>query len=196
MLPNHRRYHPKLNVLYVLSECIDCNGYLTAFNVDPVTGHLTELGRLDMTGKSTCYISFDKELKHAICTNYWDGIIDIVELNHQGVPVRIVQSHQQTRRKTWRQVENREVSLVVLSCGHADTLLSCTTGGSRNSRQYAVHPWLVYHSIIQLRYHHSWLSNDCHKLLCLDAGPHGQQAGWPPCPLQCVPPQLQVGLCA
>ena len=109
------RYHPKLNVLYVLSECIDCNGYLTAYSVDPATGHLSELGRLDMNGKSTCYISFDKEVKHAICTNYWDGVIDVVELNHQGIPVRIVQSHQQTRRETWRQVENREVSTVLLA---------------------------------------------------------------------------------
>lgn len=106
--PAFMKYHPKLNVLYVLSECIDCNGYLTAYNVDPTTGHLTEIGRIEMNGKSTCYISFDKEVRHAICTNYWDGVIDVVELNHQGVPVRIVQSHQQTRRETWRQVENRE----------------------------------------------------------------------------------------
>lgn len=102
-------------MLYVLSECIDCNGFLTAYNVDPSTGRLSELARLDMTGKSTCYISFDKEVKHAICTNYWDGIIDVVELNHQGVPVRIVQSHQQTRRDTWRQVENREVGVAFCS---------------------------------------------------------------------------------
>jgi hypothetical protein len=55
------RYHPRLNVLYVLSECIHTEGYLTAFAVDTSTGSLTQLGApLPMTGRSTCYISFDK----------------------------------------------------------------------------------------------------------------------------------------
>jgi 6-phosphogluconolactonase len=105
--PAFMKYHPHLNVLYVLSECIDKNGYLTAYKVDPFTANVTELGRITMTGKSTCYISFDKGAKHAIITNYWDGLINVVELNAQGTPVRIVQEHQQTRRDTWRQVQDR-----------------------------------------------------------------------------------------
>lgn len=120
------RYHPKLNVLYVLSECIDRNGCLTAYSVDPATGRLSELGRLDMNGKSTCYISFDKEVKHAICTNYWDGVIDVVELSHQGMPERVVQSHQQTRRETWRQVESREVSVCCVAGCWCCPAASCT----------------------------------------------------------------------
>jgi hypothetical protein len=39
-----------------------------------------------------------------------DGKINVVELSPTGVPLRVVQDHQQTRRATWRQVENREVS--------------------------------------------------------------------------------------
>jgi 6-phosphogluconolactonase (cycloisomerase 2 family) len=111
-----RRYHPYLNVLYVLSECIDRNGYLTAYSVDGRTGELSELGRVDMTGKSTCYISFDKGARHAVITNYWDGVLNVVELDERtGAPLSVVQSHQQTRRKTWRQVEDRAVSTAALA---------------------------------------------------------------------------------
>ncbi|WIA15777.1 hypothetical protein OEZ85_002392 [Tetradesmus obliquus] len=106
--PAFMKYHPYLNVLYVLSECIDRNGYLTAYSVDGRTGELSELGRVDMTGKSTCYISFDKGARHAVITNYWDGMLNVVQLDERtGAPLGVVQSHQQTRRATWRQVQDR-----------------------------------------------------------------------------------------
>jgi len=106
--PAFMKYHPYLNVLYVLTECIHQKGYITAYSVDPFNADLTELGRCSMTGKSTCYISFDKQAKHAIISNYWDGIMNVVELDSEGVPLRVVQEHQQTRRDTWRQVTCRE----------------------------------------------------------------------------------------
>lgn len=96
-------------MLYVLSECVDTEGYLTAFKVDPLTATLSELGRITLSGKSSCYISFDKDAKHAVITNYWDGLLDVLELDAQGAPVRIVQEYQQTRRESWRQVQTREV---------------------------------------------------------------------------------------
>jgi 6-phosphogluconolactonase (cycloisomerase 2 family) len=104
--------HPNsaLSVLYVLTECIHTEGYLTAYKVDPHTGSMRELGRVTLTGRSSCYISFDKYAHHAIITNYWDGLINVVELSPAGMPLRVVQEHQQTRRTTWRQVENRAVS--------------------------------------------------------------------------------------
>lgn len=101
--------NPALSVLYVLTECIHTEGYLTSYKVDPHTGSMRELGRVTLTGRSSCYISFDKYAHHAIITNYWDGLINVVELSPAGVPLRVVQEHQQTRRTTWRQVENREV---------------------------------------------------------------------------------------
>ncbi|KAF6266196.1 Lactonase, 7-bladed beta-propeller-domain-containing protein [Scenedesmus sp. NREL 46B-D3] len=106
--PAFMKYHPYLNVLYVLSECIDRNGYLTAYSVEGRTGELSELGCVEMTGKSTCYISFDKGARHAVITNYWDGVLNVVELDGStGAPLGLVQSHQQTRRETWRQVQDR-----------------------------------------------------------------------------------------
>lgn len=96
-------------MLYVLSECIDDVGFLTALSFDAATGALTQLARLPMTGRSTCYISFDRDARHAVVTNYWDGVIDVVRLDERtGAPLGIVQSHQQTRRAEWRQVVDRE----------------------------------------------------------------------------------------
>jgi 6-phosphogluconolactonase (cycloisomerase 2 family) len=100
-------------VLYVLSECIHTNGYLTAFAVDPATGAVTQLAPpLEMTGKSSCYISFDSDASHAVVANYFDGRLDVVVLDtRSGAPLAVVQSHQQTRRASWRQVVDREVGL-------------------------------------------------------------------------------------
>ncbi len=106
----------------MLSECIHTEGYLTAYSVDPFKATLTEIGRVSMTGRSTCYISFDKDARHAVICNYWDGRINVVELDSEGVPLRVVFEHQQTRRATWRQVTSREVSgwgSVTVMCGNA-----------------------------------------------------------------------------
>ncbi|KAI8474738.1 MAG: Lactonase, 7-bladed beta-propeller-domain-containing protein [Monoraphidium minutum] len=107
--PAFMKYHPRLNVLYVLSECIDTPGYLTAFSVDPANGALAQLGeRLSMTGRSTCYISFDSDAGHAVVTNYWDAVLNVVKLDEEtGEPLAVVQAHQQTRREQWRQVVDR-----------------------------------------------------------------------------------------
>lgn len=126
--------NPALSVLYVLTECIHTEGYLTAYKVDPETGSLRELGRVTLTGRSSCYISFDKFAHHAIITNYWDGLINVVELSPAGVPVRVVQEHQQTRRPSWRQVENREVRLLRGSGGLCAVL--CIHQGQRRACQH------------------------------------------------------------
>jgi hypothetical protein len=70
--PPPPRYHPRLDVLYALTERIDDVGYVTAFAVDPATGALSQVGApLAMTGRSTCYIAFDRDARHAVVTNYW-----------------------------------------------------------------------------------------------------------------------------
>jgi 6-phosphogluconolactonase (cycloisomerase 2 family) len=94
-------------VLYALTECIDTEGVVTAYKVDPETGVLTKFSSITSTGRSTCYISIDKEARHAIISNYWDGKLNVVELDEEGGLVKIVQEHQQTNRETWRQVANR-----------------------------------------------------------------------------------------
>eukprot|EP01125_Pyxidicula_operculata_P022026 TRINITY_DN883_c2_g1_i5.p1 TRINITY_DN883_c2_g1~~TRINITY_DN883_c2_g1_i5.p1 ORF type:complete len:264 (-),score=3.79 TRINITY_DN883_c2_g1_i5:569-1339(-) len=106
--PAFMKVHPRLPVLYALTECINEEGYISAFNIDYRSGKLTPFGKLKMTGRSTCYISFDKNAHHAIITNYWDGKINIVSLDENGKPIAVVQEHQETNRKQYRQVVNRE----------------------------------------------------------------------------------------
>lgn len=133
-LPCRMHPNPALSVLYVLTECIHTNGYLTAFKVDPHSGSLRELGRVTLSGRSSCYISFDKHAAHAVVTNYWDGLINVVELGPNGAPLRVVQEHQQTRRATWRQVVSREVRLA-----ERRVCVLCVAGNSSSSsRQRAV----------------------------------------------------------
>ncbi|GBF92719.1 hypothetical protein Rsub_05088 [Raphidocelis subcapitata] len=107
--PAFMKYHPTLNVLYVLSECINTHGYLTAFAVDPAGAALTPLAPpLYMSGRSSCYISFDSDASHAVVANYWDGLLNVVSLDPStGAPLAVVQELQQGRRKEWRQVVDR-----------------------------------------------------------------------------------------
>jgi len=66
-----------------------------------------------MTGRSTCYIAFapcppNQSPRHAVVANYWDGVVDVVSLcPRTGAPRRVVQRWQQSRRASWRQVEDR-----------------------------------------------------------------------------------------
>lgn len=132
---NRMHPNPALSVLYVLTECIHTEGYLTAYKVDPSTGGMRELGRVTLTGRSSCYISFDKYAHHAIVTNYWDGLINVVELSPAGVPLRVVQEHQQTRRPAWRQVESREVSRVWTVCELGFAVTRAAGNSQRVSQQ-------------------------------------------------------------
>jgi hypothetical protein len=180
----------------VLSECIHTEGYLTAFAVDAASGAITQLGSpLKMTGRSTCYISFDKDARHAVITNYWDGIINVVALDERsGAPLAVVQEHQQTRRETWRQVMDREV--------HGEGLggvlwvrggQGCERRqGARASKDYGRLPAaqtsappspLTPRSLPKPR------PPPC-------AGPHVQPPGRPPRALQRVPPLLPLAVCA
>lgn len=61
-----------------------------------------------------------------------DGLINVVELDEAGVPVAVVQEHQQTRREQWRQVTDREVRVANGSAmlSHVHLLVSLTTAAA------------------------------------------------------------------
>eukprot|EP01125_Pyxidicula_operculata_P022023 TRINITY_DN883_c2_g1_i1.p1 TRINITY_DN883_c2_g1~~TRINITY_DN883_c2_g1_i1.p1 ORF type:complete len:126 (-),score=2.03 TRINITY_DN883_c2_g1_i1:17-373(-) len=48
--PAFMKVHPRLPVLYALTECINEEGYISAFNIDYRSGKLTPFGKLKMTG--------------------------------------------------------------------------------------------------------------------------------------------------
>mmetsp|Transcript_21932 Transcript_21932/g.37634 ORF Transcript_21932/g.37634 Transcript_21932/m.37634 type:complete len:545 (-) Transcript_21932:209-1843(-) len=77
--PAFSRFHPRLNVVYTCTEDIEENGQIFAYEVHS-DGSLTEIGRVDAGGTSTCYLTIDREQRHLIAVNYWDSSLVVIPL--------------------------------------------------------------------------------------------------------------------
>jgi len=101
--------HPEKPVMYAILETIQSNGSIQRFVVGG-DGSLSHDGTFQASGKSTCYLSLSPQRDCAIVINYWDAIIDVVDVDPNGQLGEVVQSFKQLYRKDgeWRQVEVRE----------------------------------------------------------------------------------------
>ena len=72
----------RLNVVYTCTEDIEENGKILAYEVHP-DGSLTEIGRIDAGGTSTCYLTIDREQRHLIAVNYWDSTLVVIPLSKE-----------------------------------------------------------------------------------------------------------------
>jgi len=70
----------RLNVVYTCTEDIENNGQIIAYDVHP-DGTLTEIGRIDAGGTSTCYLTVDHNMRHLIACNYWDSTLVVIPLS-------------------------------------------------------------------------------------------------------------------
>lgn len=96
--PAFSRFHPRLNVVYTCTEDIEENGQILAYEIHP-DGSLTEIGRVDAGGTSTCYLTIDRDQRHLIAVNYWDSSLVVVPLsNETGAFAGPVQSVYDPRR--------------------------------------------------------------------------------------------------
>lgn len=95
--------------LYAVLETIRETGTVVRYTVAD-DGTLNEQDRFGATGKSTCYITLVPNRDAAIVINYWDAIIDVVDLDADGRLGEVLQSFVQHHRAEgeWRQVANRE----------------------------------------------------------------------------------------
>ncbi|MCG9551880.1 lactonase family protein [Vibrio sp. Isolate31] len=95
--------------LYAILETIRENGSIVQYEVQ-ADGSLTEVSSFQAGGKSTCYLSFSPNNDAAIVINYWDAIIDVVDVDEQGRLGEVLQSFKQYYRpeSEWRQVQDRE----------------------------------------------------------------------------------------
>ncbi|MGF1777167.1 lactonase family protein [Vibrio nomapromontoriensis] len=95
--------------LYAILETIRENGSIVQYEVQ-ADGSLTELSSFQANGKSTCYLSFSPNNDAAIVINYWDAIIDVVDVDERGRLGEVLQSFKQYYRheSEWRQVQDRE----------------------------------------------------------------------------------------
>ncbi len=101
--------HSSGKLMYGIVETIQNNGDVLQFSHDQ-GGKLNLEGTFRASGKSTCYLSLSPEKDIAIVINYWDAIIDVVDVDENGILGDVRQSFKQLYRKEgeWRQVEYRE----------------------------------------------------------------------------------------
>jgi len=80
--PAFSRFHPRLNVVYTCTEDIEENGTILAYEIHP-DGSLTEIGRIDAGGTSTCYLTIDHDQRHLIAVNYWDSSLVVIPISRE-----------------------------------------------------------------------------------------------------------------
>jgi len=80
--PAFSRFHPRLNVVYTCTEDIEENGQILAYEIES-DGSLTEIGRVDAGGTSTCYLTIDHDQRHLIAANYWDSSLVVIPLANE-----------------------------------------------------------------------------------------------------------------
>jgi 6-phosphogluconolactonase len=101
--------HSNKKILYAIVETIRENGTVIRYAIQG-DSTLNELDSFEASGKSTCYLALSPKKDSAIVINYWDAIVDVVDVDADGKLGDIVQSFKQFYRPEgdWRQVANRE----------------------------------------------------------------------------------------
>ena len=72
--------HSNGKMVYAIVETIQNNGDVVQLGLDG-NNNLSEQGKYTASGKSTCYIALSPQKDVAIVINYWDAIIDVVEVD-------------------------------------------------------------------------------------------------------------------
>jgi len=101
--------HSNGKMMYAIVETIKTTGEVLQYGVGS-NAALDLQSSFTASGKSTCYISVSPQKDTAIVINYWDAIIDLVEVDSDGKLGNVIQSFKQLYRieGEWRQVEYRE----------------------------------------------------------------------------------------
>ncbi|MDP6967748.1 MAG: lactonase family protein [Gammaproteobacteria bacterium] len=101
--------HSNGKVLYAILETIKDEGDVLRYDINP-DGSLTQCDQFRASGRSTCYLALSPNRDAAIVINYWDAIIDVVDVDKDGRLGAVRQSFKQYYRPEdqWRQVTNRE----------------------------------------------------------------------------------------
>jgi len=102
--------HPNGTTMYGILETIRERGLVTRYTVDG-EGKLTKQDTWTASGKSTCYLALAPSRNAAIVINYWDSVVDVVDVDPvSGALGQVLQSFIQVRRSEgeWRQVVDKE----------------------------------------------------------------------------------------
>jgi 6-phosphogluconolactonase len=86
--PSFIALHPRRPFLYAISEISDFagkeGGSVTAYRIEPNTGHLTLLNQQSSGGPGPCYISVDRTGKVALVANYGGGSVACLPIQPDG----------------------------------------------------------------------------------------------------------------
>ncbi|MEL6965851.1 MAG: lactonase family protein [Pseudomonadota bacterium] len=101
--------HSNGRMMYAIAETIQSNGDVFQLTINDKK-ELEHTGTFRANGKSTCYLALSPQKDAAIVINYWDAIVDVVDVSEDGTLGETLQSFKQLCRKDgeWRQVEYRE----------------------------------------------------------------------------------------
>ncbi len=101
--------HSNGNMMYAIVETIQNNGEVLQYHIGD-DGSLSLVDTFTASGKSTCYLALSPQKDAAIVINYWDAIIDVLEVDESGKLGDTIQSFKQYYRpqSEWRQVTHRE----------------------------------------------------------------------------------------
>lgn len=95
--------------MYAIVETIKNEGDVVRYELDS-EGGLTYKDQFRASGRSTCYLALSPKRDAAIVINYWDAVIDVVDVDEDGKLGDVLQSFKQFYRPEgqWRQVTDRE----------------------------------------------------------------------------------------
>lgn len=101
--------HSNGSMMYAIVETIQNTGEVLQYRVEENSA-LTLLNSFKASGKSTCYLALSPQKDVAIVINYWDAIIDVLNVDESGQLGELIQSFKQHYRQEgeWRQVTHRE----------------------------------------------------------------------------------------
>lgn len=101
--------HSNGSMMYAILETIQDEGEVFQYSVADDSSMTLE-GSFKASGKSTCYLALSPQKDVAIVINYWDAIIDVVNVDESGKLGSVIQSFKQFYRPEdqWRQVATRE----------------------------------------------------------------------------------------
>lgn len=101
--------HSNGSMMYAIVETIQSEGEVLQYNVGE-NSSMSLQGSFKASGKSTCYLALSPQKDVAIVINYWDAIIDVLDVDSSGRLGSVIQSFKQFYRPEdqWRQVATRE----------------------------------------------------------------------------------------
>lgn len=82
--PAFLRFHPKRNILYACTESIERNDEVVVLSVSPTTGQLKKLSAHSAEGRSTCFLTIDRQMRRLLAVNYWDSTISTLPMDDEG----------------------------------------------------------------------------------------------------------------